>query len=270
MAYDRQIVFAVALLLTATLLFGMLPSLNPATGCNVNDQSPPVLMDPQTQPSMLSFKGGNVTLRVTAEDDEGVTSAKAEIIGPDHHKATVNLGLQTGSPTSGVWEGTFAAPMNPTREDMVYEVTFSAKDAANNEATLTGITFVVAAVDPTPPSLFHPQADPPRLTPLGGNVRLRVIVSDDHGVASTQAKVTKPDGTKTTIDLMRTSDAATDGLWEGTFTAPMNKSRTDQTYQVTFTARDFAGNHATSEEITFTVAAIVEIKPPGPIPVSIE
>ncbi len=123
-----------------------------------------------------------------------------------------------------------------------------------------------------PPVLFDPKADPPRLTPMGGNVRLRVIVTDDHGVASAQAKVTKPDGNKATIDLMMTmeSDAATGGLWEGMFTAPMNKGKTDQTYKATFTAKDSAGNEATSEEITFTVAAMVEIKPPGPIPVSTE
>ncbi len=128
MSYDRQIVFAGALLLTATLLFGALPSHSPDTAFGAHDQSPPVLMNPQTQPSTLSFKGGNVTLRVAAEDDEGVTSAKAEIAYPDRRKATVNLTLKAGSATSGVWGGTFAAPMNPTKEDMVYEVTFSAKD----------------------------------------------------------------------------------------------------------------------------------------------
>ncbi|MCS6861506.1 MAG: Ig-like domain repeat protein [Abditibacteriales bacterium] len=270
MSCDRQIVFAVALLLTAMLLFGALSSYPSDTAFGASDQSPPVLMNPQTQPSLLSFKGGNVTLRATAEDDEGVTSAQAEVAYPDRRQVRVNLTLKVGSVTSGVWEGTFTAPMNPTQEDVVYEVTFFAKDAAGNEGTLTGTTFVVAAVDIMPPSLSSPQADPPRLTPLGGNVRLSVIVTDDEGVASVQAKITKPDGNRTTIDLMMTmvSDATTGGLWEGTFTAPMNKGKTDQTYKVTFTAKDSAGNQATSEEITFTVAAMVEIKPPGPIPVS--
>jgi hypothetical protein len=272
MLREKNFHLTVTIFLTAMALLVMLPgrSRDKVFGDPKREQDAPVLTHPHVEPSKLSYKGGIVSLRVTVADEQGVKSARAEVMQPDRNKTIVNLTLKTGSATDGTWEGKFAAPMNNTKDDQTYEVIFFAQNVAGKEAASADLTFMVATVDITPPALYNPKAEPSKLSPMGGDVRLRVIATDENGVTSAQALVTKPDGGKATIDLLETMEMSSTpiGIWEGTFRAPMNKNKTEQTYKVIFSAKDAAQNQATSAEITFTVGVMADIRPPGPIPVS--
>jgi hypothetical protein len=236
------------------------------------DQKPPVLTSPQVEPMKLMPMGGRVTLRVIVKDDEGVVATRADVTKPNRQKETVPLALDDGTPKDGLWGGTFAVPVNASLEEQIYTVAFFAKDAAGNEGRSAEVSFTVEAVvpDTEAPTLYSPRAEPSKLSPMGGNVVLSIIATDNTAVASAQAEVTKPNGSKATVDLsqMMVYDTPNKDLWAGAFIVPMNRSRTEQTYRVTFSARDAANNEAKSGELTFTVAGMVDIKPPGPVPVT--
>src|SRR5206468_2467519 len=89
-----------------------------------------------------------------------------------------------------------------------------------------------------------------------GAVTLTVTAADNVGVTAARAEITKPDGTKTSVDLPRATGTPASGLYRGTFSAPANATRTAQVFHVTFFARDAAGNEGkTVTALQFTVAA---------------
>jgi hypothetical protein len=109
------------------------------------------------------------------------------------------------------------------------------------------------------PLLSSPAVAPSALSYRGGAVTLSVAIqgSGAGGVQTASATVQLPDGTTTTVGLSLTAGGATSGTWQGQYTIPTNFGSASGLYNVSFSARDGAGNSAQTPPVPITVA------PPG-------
>ena len=92
----------------------------------------------------------------------------------------------------------------------------------------------------------------------GGPVTLSGHVTASAGVSTVVAKVTRPEGTMTSVPL---SNVGGD-LYTGVFNAPANDSTAAKTYSVVIVAADSAGRSTTSVPMTFSVPCPVAPPPP--------
>lgn len=121
---------------------------------------------------------------------------------------------------------------------------------------LAQVRFVVLAPPVnSPPSLSSPSITGTLPVPAsGGPVDLTVQASDDKGVSSVTAEITKPGGSRQTVSLSRFAGTATNGFWRYLgYSVPANPTTAEQQYQVTFIAVDTDGATGTSSQ-TFSVA----------------
>ncbi|MHB9037478.1 MAG: Ig-like domain-containing protein [Armatimonadota bacterium] len=105
------------------------------------------------------------------------------------------------------------------------------------------------ASDGNAPAITSTSATSPK-TSAGGPVTIKSTATDDIGVTSVTAVVTKPDGSNSVAFTM---NAGANNTYTYNYDAPQNYTPLDQTYSVTVTARDSAGNTATSSAFTFLV-----------------
>lgn len=111
---------------------------------------------------------------------------------------------------------------------------------------------VVASFVVTPGSLDY----------QGGVVQVTASVSDNVGVTSVVARITRPDGSVTGLPLRLSSGTAKLGDWTATFTQPVNMGSTALTYRFEATAADAAGNLGRRDGTTLTVGP----RPPSSSP----
>jgi hypothetical protein len=135
--------------------------------------------------------------------------------------------------------------------------TFKANDGAADSNTATVSITVTPKPDIDAPVVTNPSVNPSSLPAPGGNFTLSVNATDNKGVTLVQATVALTGGASSTFDLTMQSGTATAGVWGGTFTAPANATNAVQDYQVTFTARDLAGNSASTTPAPFTVRPVI-------------
>jgi hypothetical protein len=240
-------------------LFPYIATLGAASGGGGVDKAKPVLKAPKTVPaSPVSAAGGAVTLSVQATDNAGVSSVHAAVTGPGGFTAEADLTRTAGTDKAGTWSGPITLPANATKTPQSYSVTFTAKDAADNAATLP--LTVKVNPDKTAPVLSQPAATPAGVQ-AGQPVTLSVRATDVlPGVATVQAKV-QSKGSPTTVTLtLNAGGSANDGTWQGSFTptaGPVNAG----TFTVTFSATDGAGNAAKPVSTTFQLTK--ETVPPA-------
>ena len=216
------------------------------------DSVAPVLSNAKAEPSVLPKEGGLVTLSVDATDNTGATSADAVVTLPDNSQVTVGL---TDNGT-GTWTGTYTTGPNATLEDLSYTVIFTARDGSGNESSPASVTFTVPLTpDSVAPVLSNAKVEPSSLPEEGGMVALRVDAADANGVTSANAVVTLPDNSTETVSL---TDGGT-GTWTGIYTATANDTSEDQSYTVTFTGEDEAGNVSNPVGMSFAVQAATAI-----------
>jgi hypothetical protein len=225
------------------------------------DIEPPVLSGCSLSVNPLPKTGGQTTMRVTATDNVGVAAVTATIISPAGTITNVTLTKGAGS----TYSAPFTAPANATAADQGYRVIFSATDAAGNRSKalecdpLCVLHTGSAGADTTPPALSNCSVAPLALPSGGGQVTLTVNATDNVGVASVTATLTRPGGATTPVTLTLKSGST----YQGVFSAPANTTNAVQSYGVSFGAKDAAGNNAAPLVCApFTVAA-----PGVPIPV---
>jgi hypothetical protein len=222
---------------------------------------PPVLSNPVVLGSPVPESGGPVDLRVDALDDWKIASVTATVTHPDGSSHTVTLLLAGG--LSG-YEYRYSVtryyqvPPNPTSTDQQYFVTFDAVDNEGLSAVPKSTTFTVkAGHTDQPPTIDSSTVSGTLPVPAsGGPVDLSVHASDDNGVASATADISKPDGSRQTVKLARKSGTATNGIWGAAFQVPANPLYVDQQYRVTFSALDSnSASAGPTGAISFTIQA---------------
>ena len=114
-------------------------------------------------------------------------------------------------------------------------------------ADTTAPTISAASVAPAPPTL---------LAPVGENVAIQATVTDDVGVTSVQATVTKPDSSTVTVNMTHVGNN-----WTGTWLTAGEAKAAGSSYTIVITAKDAANNTKTSSAMTVTVES-----PPGQPP----
>jgi len=114
--------------------------------------------------------------------------------------------------------------------------------------------------DTAPPLISQARVEPSLLGFPGGEVSISAQVTDDSGVAAVWARVTRPDGTYTDIDLSNT----TGSRYEGKFTAPANVRHDEQAeeYAVALFARDALGNETPEPGVSRLVVRVSAPKGP--------
>jgi hypothetical protein len=222
------------------------------TGSTTVDKSKPALKLPKTVPaSPIASAAGPMTLQVQATDEVGVAGVHATVTGPGGFTAEQDLARTAGTDRAGTWEGGVSLPPNLGKTAQVYHVTFTARDGADNRATLP-LNFTVAP-DKTLPILSQPSATPADADP-GQSVALSVRAQDlVPGVATVQAKVKGISASVTVTLTLRPGGSLADGVWEGVFTPPVSPLGSLQNFTVTFSAVDSAGNAAKPVSTTFRV-----------------
>ncbi|MHB9026523.1 MAG: Ig-like domain-containing protein [Armatimonadota bacterium] len=111
----------------------------------------PTLTDALASPASLSFRGGAVTLRVTAIDDVAVSAVTAGVTAPDDSVTVIPLTRVSGTDQNGAWEGVFTAPGNGTDQPHTYSVQWQALDSINQPATPATESFTVQPPPAPPP-----------------------------------------------------------------------------------------------------------------------
>ena len=107
-----------------------------------------------------------------------------------------------------------------------------------------------APPDTTAPQISGATATPSSLEPLKEDLTIGATVTDDVGVTSVEAKITKPDATTEKVMLTVTAGTTT---FTGKWLAVAGTARAAGTYTVEITAKDAANNAATPVKVTFTV-----------------
>lgn len=233
----------------------------PDLNFTVSPTAPPSLSDhPSVMPLVLASTGGNVTLRMGAGDPSGVAFVRARIAGPGGVEQIVNLVIVEGDPQNALWGVMVVAPQNRTTTPQMYEVRFFAADTLGNQTALSPpLSFMVMAPagppprpDRTAPTISGANVTPATLPSTGGQVRLQLTAKDAVGVTQAQAEITRPDSSRTTVPLTRTSGDERMGVYAATFTVPANTTGRDQKYKVQFVVMDAARNQKTANK-QFTV-----------------
>jgi hypothetical protein len=112
-------------------------------------------------------------------------------------------------------------------------------------ADTTAPTISAASVTPALPTL---------LAAVGENVAIQATVTDDVGVTSVQATVTKPDSSTATVTM-----TASGNNYTGTWLTAGEAKGAGSSYTIVVTAKDAANNSRTSSAMTVTVEP-----PPNP------
>jgi hypothetical protein len=143
-----------------------------------------------------------------------------------------------------------------------------ARDLSQPYFPAAGRSGARARADTRGPVLSDPSVAPRWLTRRGGEVTLKVRARDAQGVTSVKAVVTGPSGEPREIALTRASGSAVEGTWRVEIPVHPNGSPALRVYEVTFVARDEAGNSASLDGPSFTVAtpdsrAQISVQPPA-------
>lgn len=219
---------------------------NPFTVRLQSEAAAPVMSNLTLSVTSLPASGGAVTFSVQVSDPDGVARVWAQITGPTRATYTVDLTLTSDNTYTGTW----TAPPNSSAEPVQYTVRIHAEDRAGNQSMSDPFTITLAG-DTTAPVLSNPTVEPTSLPFTGGAVNLAVNVADDGSVARVWAEVTKPDGSKESVDLANRADSRYSTSW--TVPAKTPPGGDPVTYSVRFVAQDMAGNTASSDPVTFQV-----------------
>jgi hypothetical protein len=174
------------------------------------DVSAPVLA---SLPAKRYTKAGEFVLRVSAEDNRGLTAMTGRITRPDGAVSVIAKDLAHG-PTSVVW-----SPKLQLDQEGSWRVEVQARDAAGNSSTRT----MVLVADRSVPSARR--ISPP--TAITNNYRLRVSLSDafsypelvryrlrpPNGAFSAWSQQTKLNGTKPTKEWFVDLNMRKRGPW---------------------------------------------------------
>jgi Domain of unknown function (DUF4082)/Bacterial Ig-like domain/Bacterial Ig domain len=196
------------------------------TFINALDSTPPTVAMAAPANGSTVF-GTAVTVSATASDNVAVTSVQFKLDG-------ANLGApDTVAPYSIVWDAS-AVPNGP------HTLTAVASDLAGNTATATSVAITVNNPDVTPPTVAM-TAPANGATVSGTTATVSATASDNIGVVGVQFLL---DGVATGPEVTTPPYAV---IWNTT--AVGNGPHT-----IAATARDAAGNTATSSVVTVTVA----------------
>ena len=221
------------------------------------DEQAALLSNCSVTPTTFAPGGGTAALGVTAVDNFEIQSVFARIQRPDGSTVDVPLSappvvrFRPRSP-NGNYSGSFVFPANTTGAPQVYPVSFYSIDSAGNQSPFVPCGSVTVNADTQPPVLSNPQANPAQLPQGGGSSTLSVNATDDQGVSTVIAVVTAPDGSQSTVTLVRntTGDLT---QYTGIFTAPAGPVGTPATYTLRFIATDTSGNAAAINGPNITV-----------------
>ena len=152
------------------------------------DEAPDVF-DPDVAPSILPAGGGDVTLSVSATDDNAVSLVQARVTDSTGTVDYVNLVGESATRYSGTW----SAPANDTADDHVYEVHITAYDD-NDQTDFVIVGFTVAGA---PPAVSKLSLSKKQLTfgpvRVGRTLRRSVLLRNE-GLSPVVCTVTSPGG----------------------------------------------------------------------------
>lgn len=206
-----------------------------------------VITNCKVSPTALPTAGGAVTLSVEVTSSSPLARVFATITRPDNTTVEVNLARGAGS----TFSGTFTAPANALPGVRTYRVAVTAVQVAGGRADISGPPFTVAAAgDSTPPSLTSYTVNPRAISHRGGSIGVKVLATDNVRVAGVTATFTRA-GVSTVVTLL----AVVGRGFVGSFPAPANPTSQIQTYTISITMADSAGNRATVPGGEATVAA---------------
>ncbi len=231
----RKLASALAVALWAATLLG-----SAAVADEPPEESPPVLSAFSATPSFLSAAGGEVTLSVRVDDNEGVSSVGASVYLAEG--GTLGTALSPASVDDqgvGTYSGTVVIPANFTDSQVSHTVEVSAADSLG-----AGALEIMGNIDVDAqpqfderPAVSDPEVTPTALPAEGGLVTIAATATDNRSVSEVFAVVTDPAGGETTA----TMDPVSATRFQGTWTAPANSGSADATYTLTVTAYDDIG-----------------------------
>ena len=109
------------------------------------DPAAPEITAASVEPTEVRFSGGVVTISATVQSEAAIDKVEAAVAGPDESQ-TVALQADGAG-----YAGTFTAPANGGGDAVVYEVTVTATDDANQtSAAFNAGQFSVQTVDVLP------------------------------------------------------------------------------------------------------------------------
>ncbi len=112
------------------------------------------------------------------------------------------------------------------------------------------------SIDTTAPVISSPSATPDELPPIGGTITIRATVTDNIGVASVTASITKPNNTTVMVAMSTSSGSTYTATWRPDFSDLVPSG----VFKIVIIAKDAAGNTTTSPLLTVRV----EGPPPPP------
>lgn len=241
----RRAHWTILTLLVAALAF---PAGAAAQGGGSGFDTPPIVSNPQLNPTSLPYQGGTVTISADAIDDFGITMFYADVQGSDGSRESVGLGYAGGDSFSGL----FYAPPNYTDSPVSYYVTVEATDG--NGGFDTEIAGEIQ-VDAQPqfdeaPIASDPLVSPRELPAAGGTVTISAAASDNRGISEVYATITLPGGGSTQVPLEPISSSR----YEGVYVVPPNGTGAAHQYGVEIVALDDIGQPGTVDGGFVTVA----------------
>lgn len=112
--------------------------------------------------------------------------------------------------------------------------------------------------DTIPPVISSPSVQPTLVQPVGADVTIRATVTDNVGVTSVTATITKPDNSKITLTMNLSGTSTYTAIWKPDVTS----IDPGASIKIVITAKDAAGNTTNSPTLTVTF----EGPPPPPPP----
>ena len=225
----------------------------------VNPNERPIIVSCSVAPPSRPPSGGQFTVTVEVTDDLGVSGVVAEIAGPNNIP-DVNLTLQSGTATNGVYTGVFNAPANGTMTPQNYDVTAEATDTRGaTDSEDCGTVTVLAITDPTPPQIHECEVTPIFLPRQGGLITISARATDNEGIDEVRALITTPGDGVVPVPLPNIGG----DLYRGTYVVPANPQSSAVFYSPVVEAEDGAGNTDTDTCEEVRVAASSETGPLG-------
>lgn len=244
--------------LLPVLLLGVLILTATAIPASANIDNPPVISSASFSPTSLPNTGGLITVTAHVVDDAGVQAVFAQLSG--------DLGgdIPMSYAGSDNYTGTFDIGPNHSEIPLTFYVQVYATDIDDAPADHYAGQGSVAETIPFDelPMVWDPSVTPTSLPVSGGTVTLAVTAADTRGILEVYALLaTGPGDTPDYVPL----DPISFDRFQSTFWLPANTSNSALTYFVNFVAVDDAGQQASVEGSTVTVAGrptgLLEIRP---------
>ena len=208
----------------------------------------PVINSTSLSTGTLTNLGGDVTVQADISSEVGFNFVWVDVLRDGHVEQSSAMNSGDGF----LWEAIVNLPENAGADPITYQFVVHARDLDLQEDSHEAGEVEVAGRPPfdEKPIVSAASVQPTSLPAAGGPVTIHATASDTEGLLEVDSSIDLPGGGSAflTLDPFSFSD------FQGTFTVPANALATSVAYVVHVTALDTAGQSATADAGTVTVA----------------